>query len=52
MKCKLLIRTANGITVRESRARTLYEYGLYLVRSKSQDKPIAIYGAKGRIWIF
>ena len=51
-ECKLLIRTANGIRVRESGARTLYEYGLYLVRTKSQDKPIAIYGARGRLWEF
>lgn len=51
-ECKLLIRTPNGFEVKKSSARVLYEYGRYLFRNNSSIKPIAIYGAKGRLWIF
>lgn len=51
-ECKLLIRTADGIKILKSGARTLYEYGRYLARTNSKDKPLAIYGARGRLWKF
>lgn len=49
---KLLIRTPNGFEILKSNAKHLYEYGRYLIRNKSIMKPIAIYGAKGKIWDF